>query len=324
MIAIERLRREGLAGPGARRRGRMRPVFCAYDVGDSSDEHLRQADALARAMEAPLHILHVVPNALRCHPLFPQLYGPESIELAALESRAGDLLSQRVESVTGRRPGDFRVEVETGTPYAAIVRRAEEVDALLTVVGGRPRDGTTRYLVGDTAEKVVRHAHGPVLVARPGPGSRRVLAATDLSDPSLPAVEAAADQARRTGARLTLLHVVDLRSAEIGTSVPAPPGAYAPRPPEAISALRQWGESGLAAASARCGVPTDRIVDEGVPAVAILRRAEELPADLIVIGTAGMTAVKRLLLGSVAEAVVRWAPCSVLVVRLHKSATAHV
>lgn len=302
----------------------MRPVLCAYDVGDSSDENLRQADAQARAMEAPLYVLHVVPNALRYHPLFPQLYGSESIELGALERRAGELLSQRVESVTGRRPGDFRAEVETGTPYAAIVRRAEDLDALITVVGGRPRDGTTRHLVGDTAEGVVRHAHGPVLVARPRPGSRRILAATDLSDPSLPAVEAAADQARRSSARLTLLHVVDLRSAEIGTSVPVPPGAYAPPPPEAISALRQWGEAGLAAASERCGVPTERIVDEGVPAVAILRHAEGLPADLIVLGTAGMTAVKRLLLGSVAEAVVRWAPCSVLVVRLHREASENV
>jgi universal stress protein E len=295
-----------------------KPVVCASDLTDASDEGIRQADALARGAGAPLYVLHVVPNALRHHPLFPQLYPGESFNLAALESRAGELLSQRVTDLTGREGESFRAEVDMGTPYAAIVRRAEELKADVVVVGGRRPDGAeTRDLIGDTAEKVVRHAHCPVLVARPGPANGRVLAATDLSDPSLPAVAAGGERARRDGLRLTVLHVLDIRTATLSLGVEFAQGAFPALPPKAKADLRRWADDKLGEALEHCGAEGERLVVEGVPADVILRLAGELPAKLIVIGTAGLTGIRRMLLGSVAEEVVRRAPCSVLVTRLH-------
>jgi nucleotide-binding universal stress UspA family protein len=68
------------------------------------------------------------------------------------------------------------------------------------------------------------------------------------------------------------------------------------------------------------GLPADSLLIEAGPAVGtILARATELAVDLIVIGTHGRTGVSRLVLGSVAEGVVRDAPCNVLVVRLNAS-----
>ena len=57
------------------------------------------------------------------------------------------------------------------------------------------------------------------------------------------------------------------------------------------------------------------LLRDGPAAPAILRAATELPAQLLVVGTHGRTALSRIALGSVAEAIVRAAPCSVLVVR---------
>ncbi len=59
----------------------------------------------------------------------------------------------------------------------------------------------------------------------------------------------------------------------------------------------------------------DAVVENGAAGASILRLAEELPAELVVIGNSGSTNLASVLVGSVAETVVRWAPCSVLVVR---------
>jgi nucleotide-binding universal stress UspA family protein len=62
------------------------------------------------------------------------------------------------------------------------------------------------------------------------------------------------------------------------------------------------------------GVPCETEIAEGVPAEDIIRFAEDKKVDLVVMGTAGRTGLDRLLLGSVAEKVIRTAPCPVLVV----------
>lgn len=72
----------------------------------------------------------------------------------------------------------------------------------------------------------------------------------------------------------------------------------------------------LASALSRYGIDGDRFVAFGPAAPAILRHAEQIQAQLIVVGTVGRTGLPRLLLGSVTEIVVRAAGCSVLVVRL--------
>jgi len=84
---------------------------------------------------------------------------------------------------------------------------AAGVDVL--VVGATGRTGLARLLLGSTAERVIRHAHCTVLVARPSPASEHVLVATDLSDAALAAVERAKAEVEWREARLDLLHVMD-------------------------------------------------------------------------------------------------------------------
>jgi nucleotide-binding universal stress UspA family protein len=118
---------------------------------------------------------------------------------------------------------------------------------------------------------------------------RDILLATDFSEASEPAVQAARAYARAFGARVHVLHV-------------AAPGT------EGLTLLM----SGL---TAMLGPDTVvRSVVGGAPATEIVRYARDHPIDLIVMGTHGRTGMSRALLGSVAERVVRTAPCAVLTV----------
>ncbi len=138
---------------------------------------------------------------------------------------------------------------------------------------------------------------------------RNILCATDLSGPAERALELAAALARDRGARLLVLHVAVpppfVRPGEL-SKVLQQPGGYRQ---ELQDRLRHFRPAGLEGR-------IDYRIEEGTPADEILRLAEEIPCDLVVLGTHGRTGLGRLLLGSVAEQVLRRASCPVLTVRL--------
>lgn len=135
---------------------------------------------------------------------------------------------------------------------------------------------------------------------------RTVLHPTDFSEASRPAFELACALARDYKAKLVLLHVTP------PTRVYAPDGIAVPFPPEGeydaqVQLARLRPEDPM--------VEVDHHVVGGEPADEILKAAATLHADTIVLGTHGNTGLTRLLVGSVAEHVVRKAPCPVLTVR---------
>jgi nucleotide-binding universal stress UspA family protein len=137
-----------------------------------------------------------------------------------------------------------------------------------------------------------------------------VLVAFDFSDTSISALNYGRNLAHAFGGRLHVLHVADVISTSAAQFYPEGPGE-----PEAKAsglALNQL-KTVLAAEDAADARPAVRVAPD--PAVSIVDYAKEIHADLIVIGTHGRTGVSRLLMGSVAEHVVRTAPCPVLVVR---------
>jgi universal stress protein A len=138
---------------------------------------------------------------------------------------------------------------------------------------------------------------------------RNVLSAIDFSECSRRALETAVALAVQHEARLTLLHVVQAPFvSELGDDAWR---TFAPASQQASKALLQWAER------ARQGGVRDvaHLEMTGTPWECITDKARELGSDLIVLGTHGRAGIDRLLLGSVAERVVRHAPCSVLVVR---------
>jgi nucleotide-binding universal stress UspA family protein len=291
-------------------------VLVASDFSRFADEAIRQADAWARRQQAELAALHVAPQSLPMHPLFPERQQRDVTDLVTLEGRLAQGLSDRIQQLTERSPDDFGVDVDFGDAYAAIVRRAEAIAATLVVVGSVGATDLERVRLGSVAEKVVRYAHCSVLVARPPSGGTVVLAATDLSDPALPAVQAAARESVARGGRLVVFHDVDVWStvgSGLGLLGPVPLGPSEQTVEQVRQAVIRIVEGQLD----RFGVDGEiRVSTEGNSAAAIVRAADELNADLVVVATRGRTGLMRLALGSIAEAVVRRAHCSVLAVRM--------
>jgi nucleotide-binding universal stress UspA family protein len=143
----------------------------------------------------------------------------------------------------------------------------------------------------------------------------RILVPIDFSEHSQHALDAAIGLAKSFGAELHLLHC--FQPYPTGTVAPSygvvVPDTYERAVREATTAqLSRWRDK----ASAQ-GVRVEKHISAGFPSHGIIALAEELPADLIVIGTRGLTGIRHVLLGSVAERTVRLAPCPVLTVKRH-------
>lgn len=136
---------------------------------------------------------------------------------------------------------------------------------------------------------------------------RTILVPTDFSDSAAAAYQFARALARDHGARLLLVHVKPAPAIVYGAGVvPPEPEDYEA---QLAARLRSWQPVDPQ-------VPTDYRVLEGDAAPELLDLAEQVKADLIVMGTHGRTGLTRLLMGSVAEQLVRRAPCPVLTLRL--------
>ena len=140
----------------------------------------------------------------------------------------------------------------------------------------------------------------------------KIICATDFSEEGQAAEAKALELVRALDAELILVHV----NVETPLYGEAP---FAMTDVERIyEAQRRWADDTLrarAAAAEKTGVPARAVLRVGVPFEQIVAAAAEERADMIVIGTHGRSGIDRLLLGSVAERVVRTAPCPVLTVR---------
>jgi nucleotide-binding universal stress UspA family protein len=294
-----------------------RKVLAALDFGEPSLEALRQARTLAHGIGGTLAVCHVLPAVHDLSLIYPQGGVVVEAEQIAEVEQTRSALVKHASTELGLELDE--VFVERGKAYAEIVRRGEACGADFIVVGTHGRAGLARVVLGSVAERVARHAHCSVLVARPIHGNPVVVAATDLSDPSLPAITAGAAAAQRMGARLVVVSALDWTSPAavqglgVVAAVPALP------PPALVQQARDVLRSTLEQAMERLGVAGEARVLEGSIASAIVACAEELGAELVVVGTHGRTGLARLALGSVAERVIRGAGCSVLAVRSHRA-----
>ncbi len=137
-----------------------------------------------------------------------------------------------------------------------------------------------------------------------------VLVAVDFSEASRNALNYGRNLARAFGGRLHVVHVADVISTSAAQFYPEGPGEPEAKATELATTQLRTYLAAENAGDARIGV---RVAPDA--AEAIIDYAEEIHADLLVLGTHGRTGVSRIIMGSVAEHVVRRAPCPVLVVR---------
>ena len=142
---------------------------------------------------------------------------------------------------------------------------------------------------------------------------KHILFPTDFSEPAQHAMRFAVSFAQEYGAKLTILHVVeDMANAIHFDLLQAPPLAQLLTESEerARAELAELMPTALSPP-----VESECLLRHGIPFVEIVRAAAEFKSDLIVLGTHGRTGLTHALFGSVAEKVVRKAPCPVLTVR---------
>jgi nucleotide-binding universal stress UspA family protein len=275
------------------------PILVGTDFTAASDEALRQAKDLANGLGTSLIVCHVVPELDSVNVLFPQLAARNAEHRQMLTDKAIDAVERQITTSLG----------DAASVKAGLLNQADATGAGLIALGP-----------GRIAERVVRHATVPTLIAR---HSRQgiVIGATDFSDPSLPALDLAAAEARRRGAQLQLLHVVDVgtfglasAAAAAGAGLPfvhGIPGISV----RAIDDLQTAAKGRLQDALIRFSVDDGEAIGMSGPAAQTIVDVAK-SAELLVVGTHGRTGLARLTLGSTAEAVIRSAACSVLVVRL--------
>jgi nucleotide-binding universal stress UspA family protein len=238
-------------------------------------------------------------------PAASPIIGPEAALGAdsTLELRdwCEDKLREQIARLGIRETELAGAEVLAGTPHRVLVDAAGKAGADLLVVGATGSGPVAAELLGSTADRVLRKASCPVLVVRgelPVP-PRRVLAPVDLSPLSGDSYRCGLDLLAQLG-----------RSEEIEVRT-VYAASLAEKPArQCTEELRRFMLDNRAGAS----FDLETAVLPGEARAEILHEIDENPVDLVLLGTHGRGGLDRLMLGSVASAVARKAPCSVLLI----------
>jgi len=289
---------------------RLTKIVVGYDFRPGGETALRSALTLAARCRAQLRLIHV----LEPYPVYQQLTHPLTPPYTAeeLAQRAGEQLRQ---VITAAAPGPTRIdyEVRAGKPFVELILAHRAWQADLLVVGG-PAQESGRFL-GSTSERVLRKAMTPVLVAKRflDTGPKTVLVPSDFSVCAKKAAEEAVALVQYFGGRILFFHAIDIPAAYAVGYAPMLT-AIPPVLPTPAELEPEWATF-LAGIPALATTAWEKHTAEGSPVPTIVRVAEEHHADLIVMGTHGRTGLAHMLLGSVAEGIVRQTPCPVLTIR---------
>lgn len=226
--------------------------------------------------------------------------------------------AQRAERRLRRRWPDAEATVTDLPPVPGILAQARKLRARAIVLGSRGLGAVGRFLLGSVSRAVVRQASSPVLVVRGRKRPpRRFLVGVDGSPHARAAVACVASLTRPVGGRVTLLGVVEpVRPPSTGP-FPTRLRALVTREAANVERERVAGvRRELETASARLVRAGWRVRTEvrlGRPLEELLDAARD--ADVLVVGARGVSAMERLILGSVAEGAVSRAAVPVLIVR---------
>ena len=221
--------------------------------------------------------------------------------------------AQRLEAVCGPAGFDHRVLLE-GHAATEIHRYAEDRDADLVVMGAHGRHGW-RLLLGSTANAVLHGTVCDVLcvhIPEEAVPFREVLVAVDSTEEGQEVLGRAVEVAAPSGARVSVISVIrPLEHSYAGVDI----AAYGDSAVRFAHEAEQQVLDQVDALADRFGVTGERLVRRGHPAEEIHAAADELSADLVVVGTHGRHGFA-LLLGSTANAVLHGAKSDILAVRV--------
>ena len=279
-------------------------------------EALDYAVSIAKQFHAAIHLLHVYPP--------DEASAPGAGHLLFKSAEAIERLNEELTGIHRKHAPTSRPEnchIRGGRPYQEIVQLAREIDADLIALSTHGHSGLKHLLLGSTAERVVRSAPCPVLVARKRKqrskasreefAIRRVLVPTDFSQCSLAGTEYAAFLARKLNATLRLFHAMYPYTNYVFVDRA---GVRLSGLAEAMEETARQEMDALKEMDFLRGLPVQTEILPGAAVDEICAAAGDHEVDLIVTSTHGRTGLKHALIGSVAEHVVRYAGRPVLVV----------
>ncbi len=228
------------------------------------------------------------------------------------EELAQEYLETKAKDLKAAGFANVRTRVTRGDAAEAILSLAQAEGADLLAISTHGRSGITRWLFGSVATRILETSTVPVLFLHPkagadkgaaGPRVNKILVPLDGSDLAMSILEPVQQFAKTMGASLVLFHAV----APIA-SYPGFETAQAATIGKVVEELQEQAKAILNRAAAKVkasGVEATMVVTLDVAVDGVLRAAEELDADMIAIASHGRGGFGRMVLGSVADGVVR-------------------
>jgi nucleotide-binding universal stress UspA family protein len=282
--------------------GKYRKILVAVDSSESSKNALHQAFKLANEEKCWITVTSVVPP----YEGEIEILGVKDIR-AALRKPCEDALAE-VQNIARTERMLVKTVCEEGEVYERIVDLADAENCDVIVMGRRGLRRVERTLIGSVTARVIGHTQRDVLVVPNGTtvGWKTIVLATDGSKYSAAAAERAIAFAKSYGGELKVLSVVDVPT-EFYAEAPKAVEDLVRKAKEFVADVKKQAEA--------AGVPAETFVGEAEAYQAVNNLAQEQKADMIVLGSHGRTGLRRLLMGSVTEAVIGHASCPVLVVK---------
>ena len=296
------------------RMGVYHSILVPLDGSAMAERALALAASLAARMRSDLHLVHV--HRDRVVDEIPT-YG---LSDATVRAAAEHYVHAAADRVRGAQGGNVSGTVVEGSPSGAVVTHAAEVGADLIVMSSHGRTGASRFWLGSVADAVMRSATVPVLMVR-GEGDHastlfeRILVPLDGSELAEAALPHAIALAKLAEARVHLLQVEE-RSEDLRLSVWGLAAAEPDDLPARLANADRYLHHVVARYESEWPPATVSVEARGGHRVgeAIAQVATDHESDLIAMATHGRGA-SRMLMGSVADKVIRSTSCSVLLCR---------
>ena len=283
---------------------------------DASPDSKNAAQVIRHMSEPPvLDVLNVVDEDALKHAYISPTMPADYLETYRREvAEVAEQVLHEMKAELEPHCRHIRLIADSGDAAESIILTAEESHSDLVIVGQRGMTATPSFLLGGVSQKVATYAPCSVLVVKePMAKLERILVAIDGSEAAHKAVEFLARCPFKGPVQVVVVTVWPSPRSETWGIPSGTPGRS-----ELKQMVEDKGQELLRKITGECASESYRLTTEllhGDPAFAILDAAVRHQAQLIVIGSRGMKAIKRFLLGSVSEKVLVHASCSVLIVR---------
>jgi len=284
----------------------IKTILCAIDLSDISTHVLGLAAEFAEACDAKLMVLHVVE-------IWDKRYDFIVAEIGKrIEVEAYGKVQTELDRLGKSKGVPVEVVVQKGQAIETIQDAIKKLQPDLVVMGSHGRRGMDNILLGSVAERILRVSPVSVLVVRPpkNPDIYTLLCAVDLSDCSRTALERAIELAKQDKvASLKVLHVFEVPIGYLEAGMSYETALIKTRD------IHQREFDAFLEQYKTCGVKLEPVLEEGAPASLVVKYAENIKADLLVIGAHGKSRLTAMLIGGISTKIVHRSTVPVLAVK---------